>query len=241
MTITTRLPELVRLHQTPIRQFLRRLTGDDREQPTIWHRRRSGAPTSTCRPSRRAGVCSAGCFASRFSCSSATGAVNALRQSRYPRPAGAGDEAQSAIDWRTVDQLMMRLAPDERAAVLLHYQHGMSHPGLPRPWQCRSARSRRRFAARASACRRRSADGKGIMNEPAERVRRHAVEVRAGHGTPRGRGVHTRRDGRDRSPEAPTPCAADGGLGQCGRDCVRHVPKCSSSMGGRSRQHRWPR
>ena len=25
---------------------------------------------------------------------------------------------------------MMRLAPDERAAVLLHYQHGMSHPEI---------------------------------------------------------------------------------------------------------------
>jgi RNA polymerase sigma-70 factor (ECF subfamily) len=38
------------------------------------------------------------------------------------------DEAQRAIDRRTIDQLMMRLAPNERAAILLHYQHGMSHP-----------------------------------------------------------------------------------------------------------------
>ena len=123
--------ELVRLHQTPIRQFLRRLTGGDREtaddlaQETFW---RAYQHLSTFEARGR--LLS---WLFRIAFQLFVSDRRARRIAAVPLPPDLPapvDEAQSAIDRRTIDQLMMRLAPNERAAVLLHYQHGMSHPEI---------------------------------------------------------------------------------------------------------------
>jgi RNA polymerase sigma-70 factor (ECF subfamily) len=123
--------ELVRLHQTAIRQFLRRLTGgdletaDDLAQETFWRAYRHLATFEA-----RGRLLS---WLFRIAFQLFVSDRRARRIDAVPLPPDLPapvDEAQSAIDRRTVDQLMMRLAPDERAAILLHYQYGMSHPEI---------------------------------------------------------------------------------------------------------------
>lgn len=123
--------ELVRLHQTAIRQFLRRLTGgdvetaDDLAQETFWRAYRHMASFEA-----------RGRFVSWLFRIAFQVFVSARRAQRIaavalpPDLPATIDEAQNAIDRRTVDQLMMRLPPDARAAILLHYQYGMSHPEI---------------------------------------------------------------------------------------------------------------
>ena len=123
--------ELVRLHQTAIRQFLRRLTGgdletaDDLAQETFWRAYRHLATFEA-----RGRLLS---WLFRIAFQLFVSERRARPVAAVPLPPdlpASTDEAQSAIDRRTVDQLMMRLAPDERAAILLHYQYGMSHPEI---------------------------------------------------------------------------------------------------------------
>ena len=38
--------------------------------------------------------------------------------------------SQRFADSRTFDQLMERLRPDERAAIVLHYRHELTHPEI---------------------------------------------------------------------------------------------------------------
>jgi RNA polymerase sigma-70 factor (ECF subfamily) len=120
--------ELVRLHQSAIRHFLRRLTGHDRDtaddlaQETFWRAYRHLA-TFEAR----------GRFLSwlfRIAFQVFVSDRRARRIASVPLPTEVRapiDEEQSAINRRTFDQLMTRLAPEERGAMLLHYQHGMSH------------------------------------------------------------------------------------------------------------------
>ena len=161
--------ELVRLHQTPIRQFLRRLTGGDREtaddlaQETFW---RAYQHLSTFEARGR--LLS---WLFRIAFQLFVSHRRARRIAAVPLPPDLPapvDEAQSAIDRRTVDQLMMRLAPDERAAVLLHYQHGMSHPEIAEALAMPLGTVKtaiRRAPALADDARR---TGRGIMNEPGD-------------------------------------------------------------------------
>jgi RNA polymerase sigma-70 factor (ECF subfamily) len=123
--------ELVRMHQSPIRQFLRRLTGHDREraddlaQETFWRAYRHLA-TYQAR----------GSFLSWLFRIAFQAFINDRRTARLvatPLPvdfAAPADPAGDAENKRLVDQLLLRLAPDARAAMLLHYQHGMSHPEI---------------------------------------------------------------------------------------------------------------
>jgi RNA polymerase sigma-70 factor (ECF subfamily) len=120
--------ELVRLHQSAIRNFLRRLTGHDREtaddlaQETFWRAYRH-LPTFEAR-----GRFLSWLFRIAFQVFVSDRRTRRIASVPLPRELIAPtDEAQNAIDRRTFDQLMMRLAPDQRAAMLLHYQHGMSH------------------------------------------------------------------------------------------------------------------
>lgn len=123
--------ELVAMHQSAVRHFLRRLTGNDRAraddlaQETFWRAYRHLA-TFEAR----------GRFLSWLFRISFQAFVNDRRAQRIvteplpPALVSPANEAEEAITRRTFDQLMMRLAPRERAAIALHYQHGMSHPEI---------------------------------------------------------------------------------------------------------------
>ena len=137
---------LVRLHQSPVRRFLRRLTGDqgqadDLAQETFWKAYRN-----------------IGSFEGRgrFLSWLFRIAYQLFATERRRRPAliqvplsdeleaqggeGRGDEGDpvaSFVAGRTFDQLLERLRPEERAALVLHYRHELTHPevaeilGLP--------------------------------------------------------------------------------------------------------------
>jgi RNA polymerase sigma-70 factor, ECF subfamily len=120
--------QLVRLHQSAVRQFLQRLTGNDRDraddlaQETFWRAYRHLA-TFQAR----------GRFLSWLFRIAFQVFVNDRRTRRFvwkplsPTLESPVNEVQGALNRRTFDQLMMCLAPGERAAIVLHYQHGMSH------------------------------------------------------------------------------------------------------------------
>ncbi|MGC4084089.1 MAG: RNA polymerase sigma factor [Vicinamibacterales bacterium] len=119
--------ELVRRHQSAVRQFLRRLTAndtaraDDLAQETFW---RAYRHLSTFEGRGR--------FVSWLFRIAFQQFVNDRRTQRPAAPLpdnlpAHADEAARAIGRRTVEQLMSRLGPEERAAIVLHYQHGMSH------------------------------------------------------------------------------------------------------------------
>ena len=120
--------ELVRTHQSAVRQFLRRLTGNDHDraddlaQETFWRAYRYLA-TFQAR----------GRFLSWLFRIAFQVFVNDRRTRRYvaePLPAAVEspvNEVEAGVSRRTFEQLMMHLAPGERAAIVLHYQHGMSH------------------------------------------------------------------------------------------------------------------
>jgi RNA polymerase sigma-70 factor (ECF subfamily) len=123
--------DLVRLHQTAVRQFLRRLVGNDRDraddlsQETFWRAYRHIA-TFEAR----------GRFVSwllRIAFQVFVSDRRARRIMAEPLPAALAspeNEAEDAVTRRLFDELIARLPPRERAAVVLHYQLGMSHPEI---------------------------------------------------------------------------------------------------------------
>lgn len=120
--------ELVRLHQSAVRQFLRRLTGNDRDcaddlaQETFWRAYRH-ITTFQAR----------GRFLSWLFRIAFQVFINDRRKRRFvPEPLSAVlespvNEVDSTVSRLTFEQLMMHLSPGARAAIVLHYQHGMSH------------------------------------------------------------------------------------------------------------------
>jgi RNA polymerase sigma-70 factor (ECF subfamily) len=120
--------ELVRLHQSAIRHFLRRLTGNDREcaddlaQETFWRAYRH-LPSFQGR----------GRFLSWLFRIAFQTFVNDRRAGRIvPEPLSPTlqsplNEVANVVNRLTLDQLLMSLPPGQRAAIVLHYQHGMTH------------------------------------------------------------------------------------------------------------------
>ena len=124
--------ELVRLHQSAVRQFLRRLTAndwnlaDDLAQETFWKAYRHIASFEA-----------RGRFLSWVFRIAYQVFVTDQRRGRgmtqVPLPenmAAAGDASQRLADSRTFDQLMVTLRPDERAAIVLHDRHELTHPEI---------------------------------------------------------------------------------------------------------------
>lgn len=122
--------ELVRLHQSAVRSFLRRLTGDD------WGRADDLAQETFWRAYRHIGSYQGrGRFASWLFGIAYQLFVTDQRRRRgiaqVPLPEdipAAGDAGERLADRRTFDQLMATLRPDERAAIVLHYRHELTHP-----------------------------------------------------------------------------------------------------------------
>lgn len=124
--------ELVRLHQSAVRQFLRRLTGgdwsraDDLAQETFWKAYRNIG-----------GFQARGRFLSWLFRIAYQLFVTEQRRRRgialvrLPDDVREeGDAGQRLADSRTFDQLMDMLRPEERAAVVLYYRHDLTHPEI---------------------------------------------------------------------------------------------------------------
>lgn len=122
--------ELVRLHQSAVRLFLRRLTGgdesraDDLAQETFWRAYRHIATYQ-----------GRGRFLSWLFGIAYQEFVTAQRRDRRalevglpPDLAASGDAGRAFADQRTFDQLLATLRAEERAVLELHYRHELSHP-----------------------------------------------------------------------------------------------------------------
>jgi RNA polymerase sigma-70 factor (ECF subfamily) len=122
--------ELVRLHQSPVRQFLRRLTAPDQEraddlaQETFWKAYRHIATFEG--RGRFLGWLFRIAFQLFITEERKRRGVSHVPLTDETLPERV-DEAATLIARRTFDQLMDALGPDERAAVVLHYRHAMSH------------------------------------------------------------------------------------------------------------------
>jgi RNA polymerase sigma-70 factor (ECF subfamily) len=121
--------ELVRRHQSSVRQFLRRLTGndwaraDDLAQETFWRAYRHLASYQ-----------GRGRFSSWLFRIAYQQFVSDQRRRRGIVQVGLPEDLPAAArgpDWaarHTFDQLLATLRDDERAALVLHYRHELSHP-----------------------------------------------------------------------------------------------------------------
>src|SRR5688572_31968904 len=124
--------ELVRLHHSAVRQFLRRLTrhdwgrADDLAQETFWRAYRHIATYE-----------GRGRFLSWLFRISWQLFITDERRShgivhvQLPDDVMATDDVGRQVEaGRTFDQLMDTLRPDERAAIVLHYRHELTHPEI---------------------------------------------------------------------------------------------------------------
>jgi RNA polymerase sigma-70 factor (ECF subfamily) len=121
--------ELVRLHQSAVRQFLRRLTGsnwdraDDLAQDTFWKAYRHLATFQ-----------GRGRFLSWLFGIAYQLFITDLRRARgemfVPLEEDLAidvDASQRFAEARTFDELMTMLRPEERATLVLHYRHELTH------------------------------------------------------------------------------------------------------------------
>ncbi|MGH9241148.1 MAG: RNA polymerase sigma factor [Vicinamibacterales bacterium] len=123
---------LVERHQSAVRQFLRRLTGndssraDDLAQETFWRAYRH------IRTYQGRGRFLSWLFGIAYQLF-VSDERRARRMSYVPLheefevTAGSGDPV---ADRMTFDQLMTSLRPEERAAVVMHYRHELTHPEI---------------------------------------------------------------------------------------------------------------
>ena len=119
--------ELVRLHQSAVRRFLRRLTdndqarADDLGQETFW---RAYRYINTFKGRGRFLSWLFGIAYQRF----ISDERRAGRVSHVPLLDDVEDPEPERITARlTFDQLMQSLRPAERAAVMMHYRHELTH------------------------------------------------------------------------------------------------------------------
>ena len=123
---------LVERHQSAVRQFLRRLTGndlsraDDLAQETFWRAYRH------IRTYQGQGRFLSWLFGIAYRLF-VTDERRARRMSYVPlhkdfeTTAGSADPVAARL---TFDQLMTNLRPEERAAVVMHYRHELTHPEI---------------------------------------------------------------------------------------------------------------
>ncbi|NJO12546.1 MAG: RNA polymerase sigma factor [Gammaproteobacteria bacterium] len=123
---------LVRLHQSAVRRFLRRLTApdwsraDDLAQETFWKAYRHLASF------QGRGRFSSWLFGIAYQVF-ITQQRRASNIAHLPLPDDLPhleDAALHATQQHTFDQLLDALRPEERTAIVLHYQHELTHPEI---------------------------------------------------------------------------------------------------------------
>lgn len=120
---------LVRMHQEPVRRFLRRLCGqdwqraDDLVQETFWkaYRHIGGY--------RGHGRFLGWLFGIAWQLHAGQRRGKGARgfESLDEEAIELADTASDPVDRHALEQLLQRLRPEEQAAMILHYAHGMSH------------------------------------------------------------------------------------------------------------------
>ena len=129
--------QLVRLHQSAVRQFLRRLTGND------WSRADDLAQEAFWKAYRNIGGFQArGRFLSwlfRIAYQLYITQERTGQQAMHvPLPddlRAPGDASEQLADSQLFDRMMVLLRPDERAAIVLHYRHELAHPEIAEAMQ----------------------------------------------------------------------------------------------------------
>lgn len=125
--------ELLRLHQSPVRQFLRRLTGGD------WSRADDLAQETFLKAYRHiASYRASGRFLSwlfriawQLYISEQRGLAHSGTDVQLADDIDADDaNIEIFVERRSFDQLLATLRRDECAALLLHYRHEHSHPEI---------------------------------------------------------------------------------------------------------------
>ena len=122
---------LVQMHQSPVRQFLRRLTrcdperADDLAQETFFKAYRH------IKGFRGEGRFLSWLFRIAYQQFVSDERRNKMKLAPLPDDLQVGaDDENTLVAARTVEQMMGLLRADERAAVLLHYRHELTHPEI---------------------------------------------------------------------------------------------------------------
>lgn len=124
--------QLLRRHQSAVRQFLRRLIGDD------WSRADDLAQETFLKAYRNiSGFQARGRFLSwllriayQLFITEQRGPVRSHVHIVVDDQLHATETTEDAVAKRTFDQLLAWLGADERAAIVLHYRHEMTHPEI---------------------------------------------------------------------------------------------------------------
>ena len=122
--------ELVRLHQAPVRRFLGRLCGDD------WQRADDLAQDTFWKAYRNiGGYRGSGRFLSwlfgiawQLYAGQQRGGGGRVHVSLEDTSMDLADDAPDDVDLHALERLLGQLRPEEQAAILLHYRHGLTHP-----------------------------------------------------------------------------------------------------------------
>ena len=129
--------QLVRLHQSAVRQFLRRLTGND------WSRADDLAQETFWKAYRNIGGYQArGRFLSwlfriayQLFITQERSGHQAMHVSLPDDLCATDDTSERLADNQLFDRMMALLRPDERATIVLHYRHGLAHPEIAEAMQ----------------------------------------------------------------------------------------------------------
>ena len=126
--------ELVHLHQAPVRRFLGRLCGDDWQraddlaQDTFWKAYRN---IGGYRGSGRFLSWLFGIAWQLYSGQQRSGGgrmhVSLEDMSMEGMSMDLADDVPGDVDLHALEQLLGQLRPEEQAAILLHYRHGLTH------------------------------------------------------------------------------------------------------------------
>ena len=129
--------QIVRRYQRPIISLIARMTGDA-PWPRTSRRRPSSKPSATSRRSTRRGGCRAGCSASPTTPPSTRCAARGRRTAAIAAEAGSraaprrarhatrGRSGRTRELGRALEAALAELRPDQRAAIVLRYESGLS-------------------------------------------------------------------------------------------------------------------
>jgi len=122
---------LVQMHQLPVRQFLRRLTRSDPERADDLAQETFFKAYRHINGFRGEGRFLSWLFRIAYQQFVSDERRNKMKLAPFPDDLQVdADNEDTLVATRTVEQMMGLLRADERAAVLLHYRHELTHPEI---------------------------------------------------------------------------------------------------------------